>query len=829
MTDRGKASRRWGRRGGALVALGLAAAASAFVAWPYVLRAAAEAALSEGGARVVHVGAASLNLANGRAELRDVTVGGDGSPAARIGRLAVDLNLRSLWQKRIRLDSAILRDADIEIRRLADGRMRVAGFDLPTGGPAPGAAGGWAIGVDAAEIAEVRVVYRDGDTVQRLTVGRFSVADLAPWRGDAGSPVAFEGKWGVGALRVTGKMSPFSAGSRGAFDIKVDGLPVAPLAVPARAAGLPAMTGDFSADLRLTLATTADGVSAVLSGDATLQGLAVTGSDGEPTTDETGETGLTADQFQVRNLHAEGAAGPDGWTLALRLDAAARRAVVRAAGIAVDGDLLRWSGDIAVEAPRGADPAVTATGQVDGTQLVARWADDGVEFLAVDDARVGTVAVDRSGAVRAGDIAVRGGRAGLAGSAEESAPPIAWADLTVDDALVSPARRIDVRQVKIVGLDMRVRRRADGRVDWPWVFGAKGPAEDGDAPADDPAPDVAIEEITVEGGRLAYRDGAVTPQLNIVADPVSLRLSGLDSHPAAPPAVLVVNAAFGANGRARIEGTIRPFAAPTSFELTGRLADIELPILSPYMDRYLGYEIGRGRLSADIEAAVADNKIRAKNDLTIGKLTLKPRGGKDGETVQADIGVPLTTAVSLLRNSDDVIRLSVPVEGDLDNPRFDFSDAVNTALGNALKTTVTTTLNVLFPITGILTVVQLAGESHLRFPPLSFPAGGAEIVDEGGYFTELAGLMQKRPAVAISLCGKAVEPDRAALAAANAKAGARRQPVDDDALRQLAEKRAAAVLRRLSAGYGIARERFFLCAPEIDSAAAAAPRVEVLL
>jgi len=830
MADRGNPRRRWVWGGAVLLILAAVAAAIALVAWPSALRLSAAAALSDATGRDVQVRAARLNLATGRGALRDVIIGVGAAPAARIGHLVLDLDIRSLWRKRIRLDSAVLRDADIEVRRLADGRVRVAGFDLPTdGGGAVGGAG-WAVGVDSVEIADVGIIYRDGDTVQRLAIGRFSVSELATWRDDARSPVAFEGKLDTGALRVTGQMSPFSAESRGSFDIKIDDLPIAPLALPARAAGLAAVTGAMSADLRLTLSGAGDGLSGMLSGDATLVGLTLA-ADGSAGASEAAD--LTADEFRLRGLRAEGSVGPDGWAAALRLDAVLRRAVFRAMGIEAESGLLRWTGNIAVEAPSGDGPAVSAKGRVEGAEFRARRA-GGADILAFRDAGVGRVEIDGAGAVRLGDVTVRDGRADPAGRrADGASPPIVWTRLAIDAAEMSPARRIQVRRVTADGLALQVQRGADGRVAWPWTVAPVGadaaPTADASPRVDAAPPDVLVAEVAVKEGRLAYRDSAVTPHVDIVADPVSLRLSGLDSRPAAPPAVLVVNAGIGEFGRARIEGTIRPFAAPASLDLTGSLADIELPRLSPYMARYLGYEIGRGRLNAEVETTLAANKVSAKSELEIRKLTLKPRDGADGEAAQADIGVPLTTAVSLLRDSDDVIRLSVPVEGDLDNPRFDFSDAVNTALGNTLKTTVTATLNVLFPVTGLLTVVQLAGEAHLRFPPLPFPPGGADIPDDGSYVADLAGLMQKRPGVAVSLCGKAAEADRAALAAANAKPGARRQPVDDDALRQLAAKRAEAVREQLSAAHGIARERFFLCAPEIDAAPDAAPRVEVLL
>ena len=47
--------------------------------------------------------------------------------------------------------------------------------------------------------------------------------------------------------------------------------------------------------------------------------------------------------------------------------------------------------------------------------------------------------------------------------------------------------------------------------------------------------------------------------------------------------------------------------------------------------------------------------------------------------------LPLDTALELLRDSDGNIALSVPVSGDVDNPQFDYSDAINQAMLSAAK------------------------------------------------------------------------------------------------------------------------------------------------
>jgi hypothetical protein len=236
----------------------------------------------------------------------------------------------------------------------------------------------------------------------------------------------------------------------------------------------------------------------------------------------------------------------------------------------------------------------------------------------------------------------------------------------------------------------------------------------------------------------------------------------------------------------------------------------------------------------DIDAKIVDGKLDSTSALTINKLDTAPTNPELLAPLNNRLEVPIDTALSLLRDSNDMIRLSVPVQGDITNPQFDFSNAVNQAIGGAIKSTMTTLLKVAFPIGGlILTVVDSAGNTQLMIEPVPFAAGESALLPAAAtHLDNVAKLLGERPQVRLTICAQVTEPDRAALLARMQEEAARKAaekkaaptapaaapaPVEqitvpESDLLALARQRNEAVKDDLIARHKIDESRLFLCA-----------------
>jgi outer membrane protein OmpA-like peptidoglycan-associated protein len=140
----------------------------------------------------------------------------------------------------------------------------------------------------------------------------------------------------------------------------------------------------------------------------------------------------------------------------------------------------------------------------------------------------------------------------------------------------------------------------------------------------------------------------------------------------------------------------------------------------------------------------------------------------------------------------------------MEQPDFDVSDVINTAVGNAIKQGSLTYLTMaLQPYGSLITLARIAGEqaTKVRLKSVSFEPGTAvNMEDSYDYLEKVAGILKDRPDVNIKICGLAVGEDRPAmgLKSAGKDKDAKRKkekdgPEGDQQLLELAEQRAAAV------------------------------------
>jgi hypothetical protein len=184
-----------------------------------------------------------------------------------------------------------------------------------------------------------------------------------------------------------------------------------------------------------------------------------------------------------------------------------------------------------------------------------------------------------------------------------------------------------------------------------------------------------------------------------------------------------------------------------------------------------------------------------------------------------------------------VIQLNVPIKGDIASPDFDLSDAINTAIGNAMKRTVMT---LIFPLGGLIAIAE-SGDAGLRFKPIAFAGGEVEIdADARQSLDGIAKLLAERKGVRITACGVSTQKDAEDIlhvrqqkamieAAKTSRPPEESAPVTRDELYDLSQRRSEAVKDYLIGRPGVTESRVFTCAPNIADDAGAQPHADITL
>jgi uncharacterized protein involved in outer membrane biogenesis len=199
-----------------------------------------------------------------------------------------------------------------------------------------------------------------------------------------------------------------------------------------------------------------------------------------------------------------------------------------------------------------------------------------------------------------------------------------------------------------------------------------------------PTADIRIGGITLVDGQLNYTDNFIKP--NYTADLTKLtgRIGAFATTPGDPPADLSVQAALDEDSPVSIDGTMNPLQPAAALDIKGKANDVELTRLTAYSTRYTGYPITAGKLTADVHYLLDQRKLTADNHIFVTQLTFGERDESPG--VQH---LPVRMAVALLEDSEGNVDLNVPVSGSLDDPQFSLGGLVWRAFGNLIAKAIT--------------------------------------------------------------------------------------------------------------------------------------------
>jgi hypothetical protein len=253
-----------------------------------------------------------------------------------------------------------------------------------------------------------------------------------------------------------------------------------------------------------------------------------------------------------------------------------------------------------------------------------------------------------------------------------------------------------------------------------------------------------FKEIVIEDGYTRFLDHTTQPPFSEDISKISLVVKDLSNKPS-QHANLAMQAVVGGDSALDIHGEMSGIGAPTYVDMVGELKKFALPGANPYVDSLLAWTIRRGDLTMKLEYKIEQDKLDAKNDILVGNLKVSPARASD--EVKKRIGLPLGLIVALIKDGDGNIHVNVPIAGTLSDRKFNFSDAIWTAVKNVI-------INILKApfraIGGLFTSGDKIDE--IKVDPVTFAPGRAELSpDMERQTVRVADFMRRSPYVGLTL------------------------------------------------------------------------------
>jgi hypothetical protein len=262
-----------------------------------------------------------------------------------------------------------------------------------------------------------------------------------------------------------------------------------------------------------------------------------------------------------------------------------------------------------------------------------------------------------------------------------------------------------------------------------------------------PAPPVRVEvgTLTVSDGFGRFVDRVPQPGF-------AEELSGLDLT------VVGFGTAPGTLARTTLRGTVGPSAplaisgeftspmGPRRLDVLLTLSAYPAPRANVYLRSLFGWSARQGTITLAAHYAVDGDELEATNDVGAEDLALERAPGQ--QPPRWPIGLPLDTFVSLLKNREGDVQLSVPIHGTLSSPKFELGDAIATALRGIAAKTVTLP----FSLIGGLFVDEATRVESLHVNPVLFEPGTTSLAaGMEQHVDRLAQFLRDKPGIRLRL------------------------------------------------------------------------------
>jgi len=249
--------------------------------------------------------------------------------------------------------------------------------------------------------------------------------------------------------------------------------------------------------------------------------------------------------------------------------------------------------------------------------------------------------------------------------------------------------------------------------------------------------EIMIGDVVLKAGSASFKDASLPIPFATLIHHLNGSFSAFNTK-SSKPSILNLEGKVDTYGYAKIGGSLLPLDFKDRSNLKILFKNIDMPSLTPYSGKFIGYAIAKGKLSMDLSYKIKQGKMEGDNKINLDSLTL-------GEKIESDeaTSLPLGFAIAVLKDSKGQIDIDLPVSGDLNDPDFKYGALVWKAIGNLLGSIITSPFSLLGSMLGIETETLKS---------IDFAGGEFELIaSEEEKMEQYKQILEKKPELKLSI------------------------------------------------------------------------------
>jgi hypothetical protein len=248
---------------------------------------------------------------------------------------------------------------------------------------------------------------------------------------------------------------------------------------------------------------------------------------------------------------------------------------------------------------------------------------------------------------------------------------------------------------------------------------------------------LSIGEIILSDGNAYFADLSLIPEFATSIQNINGKISGLSVNEL-DRADVNITGTVDDYGKMLVKGKINPLGGELDTDINVKFDKIELATLTPYSGRYAGYVIDKGKLSLDLNYKIAQRKLLGTNRLILDQFKL----GTKVDSEEA-LNLPIKLAVALFKDRNGIIDISLPTQGDLDNPDFEIGALILKAFLNVMTKAVTSPFSM---------IANLGGTDNQQLNAIAFDFGSKSLNStQQADLATLADVLKNRPQLILEI------------------------------------------------------------------------------
>jgi hypothetical protein len=784
-----------------LVALFLAG----LIGTPYLIDIGLERWITSQGPEIGKVDNVDFNPFTGRLSMDNLVVETQSGRTLNINHAYLQFSWKQLFKKQLYLSELVLQDTFMLVDRLEESGFRVGGLILNEliGAEGKSDKPGWEVGIGVFELQNARIEYYTPELIATYFIDQYTLEGLETWNKQKPVQMEIKGRINESPIHVKAQVNPLTKVKtwKGTVVLENGSLE---LISKVRKLQDYAPKGSIDIDIHL---------------DAKIQ------EDGKASLDADGKVTLNNLQVQYNKFELQ-------------------------------QENIAWQGKAEVRQQQE-NFSLAMEAVLKGSKIYINDAKNDIRFLGLEKFNFTGIQIANLDDIRVTQVNLKNLRLIQKTNGEETkqgVPPLLHtANVDLSNTSLQGGNEFSIGEVKLQDIETIIRRDKAGN--WQVIPASKAGTE--------PAP--LAEETAAEAGPLKLRIGKLQvngknaihfadeslPRPFKTTFKISeLELGEINTADINSSTKIKVNGQVGDYGDLAFDGTIKPSDKLITLDLKGTVGALDMVPFSSYTGKTIGYNVTSGQMDADITMEIDKGIMDGIFDLRMRNLEVAQVDPEKMPEIDNQMDVPLGSALAMLRNKKDEIKLKLELKGDIKSPGFGIQDAINQALAKAMKFATLSYLKfTLQPFGTYIAIAEVVGKagkemSKVGLDPVIFQAGEI-VLDETSkqYLEKIKEVLDNRPKLRIELCGRAVAKDRTALierrlatqkkdaekSGQKQEAKAEEITVSDDVLLDFAKERAKLVKESLVKQHSIDHERIFLCLPEIDESPEKDPYVELLL